>query len=369
MMTSAPTPTAPPRRVLVVRLSAIGDVIMASGLVPVLHGAWPQAQIAWLTQDGNAALLRANPRLAEVIVLPRSRWAKLWAERRYVAVLRELLAFARDLRARRFDLVLDLQGLLKSGVWARLAGAPQRIGLGSREGSARLMTRVVARDVPDDRLGKEYRALAVALGLDAARFAMDIVVPEADAAAAQALLREPGIGPDYVVFAPFTTRPQKHWLDERWPTLAQRVAAERGWRAVLLGGPADRERAEAMAAAAAGTAVALAGRTSLTEAAAVIRGARVLVGVDTGLTHLGVAMATPTLALFGSTCPYLRAPEGRLQVVYLPRPCSPCRRNPTCDGRFDCMREISVDRVVAGVADLLAASQSSALSPEHGREG
>ena len=87
-----------------------------------------------------------------------------------------------------------------------------------------------------------------------------------------------------------------------------------------------------------------------------IRGARLLVGVDTGITHLGVAMGAPTLALFGSTCPYLRAPEGRLQVVYLPRPCSPCRRNPTCGGRFDCMREIDVDRVAAAVDGLQSES-------------
>lgn len=353
MIGRAPSTTRP-QRVLVVRLSAIGDVIMASGLIPVLQDAWPDARVSWLTQDGNAALLTANPRLADVIVLPRARWVALWARRRYATVLREMRALARDLRGRRFDLVLDLQGLMKSGVWAWLTGAPQRVGLGSREGSARLMTRVVGRDVPDDRLGKEYRALATALGLDASQFAMDVVVPAQDAAVAQALLCEVGAGPDYAVFAPFTTRPQKHWLDDRWPVLAQRLVAERGWRAVVLGGPGDRGRAEAITSAAGGAAIALAGRTSLTEAAAVIRGARVLVGVDTGLTHLGVATGTRTLALFGSTCPYLRAPEGRLQVVYLPRPCSPCRRRPTCDGRFDCMREISVDMVVARLGELLA---------------
>jgi heptosyltransferase-1 len=353
-MTGPAIAVARPQRVLVVRLSAIGDVIMASGLIPVMHDAWPDARVAWLTQDGNAALLRANPRLAEVIVLPRGRWARLWTERRYGTVLRELRAFARDLRTRRFDLVLDLQGLVKSGVWAWLSGAPERIGLGSREGSSRLMTRVVGRDVDDDRLGKEYRALAVALGLDAARFAMDIVIPERDSVAAQAMLGAAGVGSDYAVFAPFTTRPQKHWLAERWPALAGRLAAERGWRAVLLGGPGDRGQAEEMASASGGAAVALAGETSLTEAAAVIRGARLLVGVDTGLTHLGVAMGVPTLPLFGSTCPYQRAPEGRLRVIYLPRPCSPCRRRPTCGGSFDCMREISVDRVVSEVGELLA---------------
>ena len=368
-MNAAQSPDETPRRVLLVRLSAIGDVIMSSGLIPVLRAAWPHAEIVWLTDESNVPLLRHNPRLAKVIALPRRRWAGLWRAGRRLDAMGEARRFVRDLRARRFDLAIDLQGLFKSGVWVRLSGAPLRIGLGSREGSGLLMTRVVGREVSDDRLGKEYRRLAQALGLDAARFAMDIVPSPQDEARAAEALAAVGVRGDYCVLAPFTTRPQKHWIDERWAQLAQRFAAEHGWRAVVLGGPADRDRGAAIAVAAGDTAASLAGATSLTEAAAVIRGARLLVGVDTGLTHLGVAMATPTLALFGSTCPYLRAPEGRLQVVYLPRPCSPCRRNPTCDGRFDCMREISVDRVAAGVADLLAASQSRALSPEHGGEG
>ncbi len=349
------TGTAPPspRSVLVIRLSAIGDVIMSSGLIPVLHAAWPQAEIAWLTEEGNAALLRGNPRVAEVIALPRRRWAGLWRDGRRAELLRELRGFARGLRERRFDLALDLQGLLKSAVWARLSGAPQRVGLGSREGSALLMTRVVGRDVRDDRLGKEYRALGEALGLDAARFAMDIVVSAQDEANARAICREAGVGPDYLAFAPFTTRPQKHWLDERWSALSQRLVADLGGHAVLLGGPSDAARGAAIAAEAGGAAVSLAGRTSLTEAAALIRGARLLVGVDTGLTHLGIAVGTPTLALFGSTRPYLDTGVPRARVLYHPMDCSPCRRRPTCEGAYTCMRLHTVENVAEAARSVL----------------
>jgi heptosyltransferase-1 len=340
--------------VLLVRLSAIGDVIMSSGLIPVLHAAWPNAQIAWLTDESNAPLLRHNPRLAEVIALPRRRWAGLWRAGRRLEVVAEARRFARDLRARRFDLALDLQGLLKSGAWARLSGAPTRIGLGSREGSGLLMTRVVGREALDDRLGKEYRRLAEALGLDPARFAMDIVTSPQDAARAAAALDAVGVRGDYCILAPFTTRPQKHWLDERWVQLAQRLAAGHGFRAVVLGGPADRDRGAAIALAAGGAAASIAGATSLTEAAAVIRGARLLVGVDTGLTHLGIALRTPTLALFGATRPYLDPGVPDARVLYHALPCSPCRRRPTCDGRFDCMRLHTADSVAQAAAELLA---------------
>lgn len=353
-MNAAQSPAETPRRVLLIRLSAIGDVIMSSGLIPVLRAAWPHADIVWLTDDSNVPLLRHNPRLAEVIALPRRRWAGLWRAGRRLEAMGEARRFVRDLRARRFDLAIDLQGLFKSGVWARMSGAPLRIGLGSREGSGLLMTRVVGREVSDDRLGKEYRRLAQALGLDAARFAMDIVPSPQDEARATEALAGVGVRGDYCVLAPFTTRPQKHWIDERWAQLAQRFAAEHGWRAVVLGGPADRDRGAAIAVAAGDTAASLAGATSLTEAAAVIRGARLLVGVDTGLTHLGIAMHTPTLALFGSTRPYLDPGVPGARVLYHALPCSPCRRRPTCDGRFDCMRLHTPDSVAQAAAELLA---------------
>jgi heptosyltransferase-1 len=99
--------------------------------------------------------------------------------------------------------------------------------------------------------------------------------------------------------------------------------------------------------------VSLAGRTSLVQCAAIIDKAELLVGVDTGLTHLGIAMRTPTLALFGSTRPYLDTGFARAKVLYAALPCSPCKRRPTCDGRFDCMRQHTVDNILAETTTLL----------------
>ena len=107
---------------------------------------------------------------------------------------------------------------------------------------------------------------------------------------------------------------------------------------VMLGGPGDAVAAARIAAAAEGAILNLAGKTSLREAAAILRGAGLALGVDTGLTHIAIAMRTPTLALFGSTRPYLDACSPSARILYEALPCSPCRRHPTCDGRFDCMR-------------------------------
>ncbi|MDD5035080.1 MAG: glycosyltransferase family 9 protein [Methylococcaceae bacterium] len=338
-----------PHNILIIRLSAIGDVILASPLIPVLRAAYPRARLVWLTEEGNEELLQSNPRLDRVMVWPRRRWGALWREGRYRQWVNEFRALAGELRGERFDWVLDTQGLLKSGAWAWLSGGKHRVGLGSREGSRWLMHRVVDRHSENDRIGIEYFNLALSLGLEPARFDMDIVPSGQDLQAAEKLLA--GVARPFAVICPFTTRPQKHWFDERWAELARRLMTERGLAVVMLGGPTDLVRAEAIAALAPGILV-LVGRTRLGQCAAIIEQAELLIGVDTGLTHLGIAMKTPTLALFGSTKPYLNTGTPNAKVLYEAMACSPCQRNPTCAGEFTCMRRHTPESVLAAVDTL-----------------
>jgi heptosyltransferase-1 len=343
-------------RILVIRLSAIGDIVMASGLIPALKRRWPEAQISWLAEPVGASLLQANPRLHEVIVWPRDEWRQLRAAGRYGALAASLRRFTRSLRSRDFDLVLDIQGLLKSGVWGWVSQAPRRIGLGSREGSGRLMTEVVDRPRADPRIGSEYRRLMEYLGVSADRFPMDIALTEADDRAARNALGGQGVAGDYAVLCPFTTRPQKHWFDARWQALAAALSERLGLTPVILGGPGDRPHASDLAAGIPSPCADLAGQLALRETAAVIQGARALIGVDTGLTHLGTAAGIPTVALFGSTCPYRETDSRLTRVLYEPLWCSPCRRRPICHGAYSCMRLHHSPHVVETVQALLAAT-------------
>lgn len=343
-----------PQRILIIRLSAIGDVVMSSGMIPVLRRAYPDAYLAWLAEPVPAELLRVNPRLDEVIVWPRGEWRRLWRERRFRELAKRVREFRRDLRQRRFDLVLDAQGLLKSGIWAWSSRARRRIGLGSREGSQWLMTQVLTRDHDDRRIGSEYYALMQQLGLHPGDFALDLAVNGEDEAAATRLLDEHGVKRPYAVIAPFTTRPQKHWFEARWAELAPRLTAELGCDVVMLGGPGDHDAAARIREQAAGAVHDLVGETSLRQSVAVIRNAQLLIGVDTGLTHMGTATRCPTVALFGATRPYLDPAVPGTRIIYDNLACSPCRHRPTCNGAYTCMRLISVERVLEQVRELLA---------------
>lgn len=333
------------RNILVIRLSALGDVVMSSGLIPALRTVHPQARISWLTEPPAAPLLRGNPGLDQVLVWPRGTWQQLWRERRYGDLLKAIMAFRRELRSQRYDLVVDAHGLLKSGLCAWFTGAPHRIGLMPREGSQWLVhERVEPPTAQDLRMGSEYRYLARHLGAADAAFQPDIQPsPQARTAAEQALMNAGVQGP-YVVLCPFTTRPQKHWFNDHWHVLAQSLLLK-GLTPVMLGGPGDIAASAVIERETPGV-VNLAGRLKLDESAALVASCDLLIGVDTGLTHLGSAFKRPTVALFGSTRPYLDGGSARTAILYDALPCSPCRRHPTCNGRFDCMRQLTPARVL-----------------------
>ena len=180
-------------RILIVRVSAIGDIVFASPLIAALRRAYPEAHIAWLVRPDCAPLLRHHPDLNEVILWPYQTWQTLWRERRWGELARAVQAFRRDLASRGFDLALDLQGLLKSGVLTRMSGARERIGLGSREGSQWLMTRTLPRGGDAERIGSEYLYLAEHLGLPVNGFEMAVHYGPAEAERAGELIHAHGL--------------------------------------------------------------------------------------------------------------------------------------------------------------------------------
>lgn len=277
-------------RILIVRLSAIGDVIHGLPVLNALRDGYPNALLGWAVEGYTATLLKGHPALDELITLPRG-WLKSPA-----AVWR----LRRQLRELEFDVALDLQGLTKSAVAAWLSGARRRIGFGDAKGrelSPWLNNELVwttARHVIDCNL-EQLRSL----GIDKPAVRFDLPEREPDAAAAARMVCEAGCGEGFVAINPGAAWPSKLWPAERFAAVAAHLGDR--WRLpslVVWAGDAERALAEEIVAGSQGHAR-LAPATSLTELAAVTRRAKLFVSSDTGPLHIAVAVGTPSVGLFG----------------------------------------------------------------------
>jgi heptosyltransferase-1 len=334
-----------PKRVLIIRLSAIGDVVFASPLVAACRKRYPSTEIDWLAEGVVRPLLTELPGLTQVVLWPRQEWQDLWREKRIFALLRAVMAFRQKLRERNYDLVIDAQGLVKSAFLSWLTGSPQRIGFKSKEPNGVFLTQRFDKSITP-RISSEYLALADTLGWDTSNFEMVLGLSELDNK------RSIDIAPQeaYVVIAPFTTRPQKHWTHAHWRALIEQLV-DAGHRVACLGGPADREEATALLEGL--TVMNWVGAYPLGVSAGLVKQSSGVIGVDTGLTHMGIAAGVPTVALFGSTCPYLETGRDNVRVIYHGLECAPCRRSPTCGGRFDCMVGITAEEALSAFNELV----------------
>jgi len=334
--------------------------VFATAILPALRKRYPEARITWVVETESKEMVAHNPRLDRVIVLPRSDWKRALKRGRLITALKGLRSFLRELRSERYDLALDIQGILRSGLVAWGSGARRRIGLGSAEGSGLFMHQVVpSTGHPHERkLSSQYLHFAEVLGLEPGDFPMDVVPAATVEQSAREKLAAEGLAEGgFLTFVPFTTRPQKHWFSERWAALADLAESQLGLPIVIMGGPDDQVAMEEIQAATSVPLYNLVGRTSLGEAAAIMKYSAAAVGVDTGLTHLSIAFGRPTVTLFGSTLPYLDPPNSVTRILHEPMACSPCRKSPTCGGEWSCMRALDVPRVMAALAEVCAGPQ------------
>jgi len=349
-------PERPGPRILIVRLSAIGDVVVTTPVSRALRAAFPDAHLAWLVEPLARPMLEDNPYLDEVIP---------WERARPGLRLGDLLALRRRLAPRRFDFAVDCQGLWRSALAARFSGARRVVGnRGTKEPVAWLYHERVARRADDPSSRQRCLDLLGPLGVRTEDRRMVLSVAPAAREGAAAALAAAGVpvGRPYACLVPATTWPQKHWFEAEWGALAARLHTDRNLLPVLLGGPGDRELCDRVLAAAGAVGVSLAGQTTLPEAVAVLAGARVAVAVDTGLLHAAVAVGTPTVGVCGASgWPGFQDYEG-FRLVREPLPCSPCYHRPTCGGRFDCMRALDAARVLSAVDSLLAADRELPLA-------
>jgi len=301
-------PTDPHRspRILIVRLSAIGDVVQQMPVACALRDHLPEAFLAWAVEGRAATLLRGHRALDELIELPR-KWLKS---------LPTVWRLRRQLRAMRFDVVLEAQGLTKAALLGRLSGAKRCIGYDKprgRELSRWLNTELLqarAEHVVDANL-----ELLGPLGIEKPAVRFDVPEPPAERAAAEAMIRQAGLEGRFALINPGAGWLSKIWPAERHAAVARYLGEVRGLPSMVLwAGEEERALAERIVSGSGGHAR-IAPATSLVEVAALARRCRLLVGSDTGPLHLAAAVGTPCVGLYGPWPARKHGPYGPQHVV------------------------------------------------------
>ncbi len=338
------------KKILIVRMSAIGDVVFASLLAKSIKLSYPNAKIYWLIEPAAKEIMECNPYLEKVIEFPKPQLSKLLKEKRLLKLIKEFFYFIKQIRAYKFDTSIDAQGLIKSAIFARLCGANKRYGFRSKEFSHLLLTDTTDKDGEKEQFASEYYHLIKFMKTD------DSVLPKLHLCKrfhqkAQQLIKQHNLQNGFIAIAPFTTRPQKHWFISSWQELIFMIYDKIKLPAVILGAPNNKQ--DAIEIIQNSQAINLCGQTTIGEAAALISYSSLTIGVDTGLTHISIAQMRPTIALFGSTVPYLKTHNPKAKIIYHKLSCSPCRKHPTCNGSFDCMKSIKPDEVLKSAMELI----------------
>lgn len=330
--------------ILVVRFSAIGDILLITPLLRAIRARHPGARIAVLTKDRYLPLLSHNPYVSEVLAIGPDEG---------------ILAIAERIRGVRYSHILDLHGTLRSHALRRLAPGPWR------SYGKRTLQRALLITTKRDHYGAEvpvaerYFEAARELEVRPDGGPPDFFISEeADCRAAERLLSL-GLGRErpVVAIAPGAAHATKRWPIEHWVELAGRITPT-GADIAILGGPDDVEVARAIATAVGSSVGSLAGTLGLQETGAVIRRSEVLVSGDTGVMHMATGVGTPVVALFGPTVrqfgffPY----RSHSTVAQLDLPCRPCSAHGTrrCPlGHHHCMRQMVPDLVFPALAEVL----------------
>ena len=344
------------RSVLIVRLSALGDVVHVLPALAALRAAWPSARIGWAVEEKAASLLEGHPQLDRLHVIPRAALEAAARKRSLTGFVGTSLRALREVREEGYEVTLDFQSNFRSALLARLSGARRRIAQPapfSKEGARFLATETPSPVEKSVHKIERNLQLLRPLGIFPAAVPRPLIPePETARVLGEALLHggpapvllHPGVSP----FGAF-----KAWRVEGYAALARSLRAERGARVLVAwGGDREREGALRVVELSRGAAE-LAPRTrSVLDLAALLRRSVLFVGADSGPLHLAAALGTPVVGLYGPKDPRTYGPYWEnARVVRKGVACSPCTLR-RC-ARPECMTLLTADEVREAATSLL----------------
>ena len=333
-----------PKRICLIKPSALGDVVQVLPLLPILRRQFPRAEISWVINKELQDLVEGHPALDESILFERRGGWSAWAR---------LLT---TLRQRRFDLVLDFQGLLRTGVMTLATAAKVRVGLQTaREGSRYSLNCILPDTNRDQPAHARYWRLAELMGLGDLPRETSVAIPEADLTWAEDKIRQ-------LPRPIMAVHPGARWVTKRWPVpkFAELLTrAGHSWQGsvLVLGSKAERPDADQLTRQIKENrggknsmeVMNLAGESTLKQLAALLARVDVVISNDSGPLHLSAGMGTPTLGIFTCTSAIRSGPPGSQHEMVSTMVDCAASYHKVCPHRgtdhLACMRELDVERV------------------------
>lgn len=355
-------------RILIIRLSALGDVINTLPVLGELRQAFPAARISWLVEPEAAPVVQAQPEVAEVFLLPRKQWqASMKCPRAWPGIGRELASILGRLREERFDIALDLQGNLRSGLLMRFSAAGRRIGFhpaDRQELDLGFATEKAPKlGAPCHRVEKALHLLR-ALGIEPGPARATLAIPQAACDRVDQFLTHTGLSQGkLVVIHPGTSRfgAYKQWTDRGYRELARRIVIELGAGVIFTWSGRERGHVERLADLLPPQ-VKVSFETDLMDLAALCKRAALFVGADTGPGHLASLVGAPVVSIFGPKEPGIYRPYfSPCWVVERELWCRPCISR-TCSAPV-CLSDITVSQVFAAVLRALRCEKELPVLP------
>jgi lipopolysaccharide heptosyltransferase I len=326
-----------PKKIVVVKPSSLGDIVHSFPFLAAMKETFPSAEIHWVVAKGLEGLLENHPMVKKLWVIDKDKWKDLKKLDRTVA---EISSLSSALRAEGYDIAVDLQGLLRSGLLTRASRAPVRVGFReAREGSTLFYTHRISGG-RETHAVERYLKIAAALGCETGEILFPLPLIK-ESGQVRTVKAEMG---NYAVIAAGA-----RWTTKKWPAIKfGHVASRLQERSIVVGSTADAEDAEEIAALSGGKAISMAGKTGLGELISLVRDARYVITNDSGPMHIAAAAGVPVVALFGPTNPVRTGPYGDNHVVLAAEvSCAPCYKKACRSMR--CMEAISVESVLQAV--------------------
>ena len=338
------------KNILVVKLSAIGDVIHALPVSYAVKETFPDAHLTWVVEPTAYDILAGNPFIDNIILFEKKRF------RTVRGFLEEFRPFRHELRARKYDAALDLQGLFKSAAIVAQSGAKLRLGTANmREGSA-YVSHSIKGVHASGHIVERYLDVARALGCRVDEVRFPVAVSPAEAASAEELLAAEGVPENrsFAVLAIGANWPNKRWPVKYFAVLADWLYGEKLIPVLVGGGRLDESLVCGIEALTEVPPVNLVGRTSLKELAHIFKRADLVLGGDTGPVHLAAGLGTKTVMLMGPTDANRNGPYGQQEnAMEIPRSCKACWKR-RCPKGLDCLAILSVEEVKGKIRAVLA---------------